>query len=620
MCQRANAPNNAEEKQMSTELTTTTSTVAPQGITLQEYGEKLKLPADLLGTIGLTDIHYSGQAAVKIPYFDSGGQEVAAKFMVSNPASNGGSAFVWKKGVKPVPYGLWRLQDAVSKGYVVIVGSETESHVLWHHNVPSLAVTDESVRGLVECLTPLPEIRNIAVVKNGVGSAHALRLLGGSSLKPKVTVVTLMGGHTSLASIHVQSPDLLGEPPKALSESCTLEDYEAQVRQRRAAELWESCKDLAGQPDILGAFAKDLERSGIVGEERLAKLLYLAVTSRLLNRPVSIAVKGQSSCGKSVTTEGTLKFFPASACHKLSSMSEKALLYSPEPFEHRMLVVFELDGVRSRFGTYIIRTLLSEGRISYEVTANVGGECTTRVIEKDGPTGLIITTTQTKWHHENETRMLSVNVDDSPEQTRRVLAAVATQDRPEVGTAPWHALQEWLELSEHRVAIPFAGDISVLMPEGLPPRVRRDFPALLSLIKAHAILHQASRPRDEKGCIVATLADYAVVRDLVADLLAQSLQNAVSQTMRETVKAVASMTAASPGGVSETVLAGVLGLDKSVVSRRLKVASEAGYVKNLELKAGRPARWVLGNPMPEDQQLLPTVEQLEVLRSCSPKS
>ena len=44
------------------------------------------------------------------------------------------------------------------------------------------------------------------------------------------------------------------------------------------------------------------------------------------------------------------------------------------------------------------------------------------------------------------------------------------------------------------------GDVAV--------RLRRDFSVVLSLIKAHAILHQATRERDADGRIVATLADY----------------------------------------------------------------------------------------------------------------
>ena len=74
---------------------------------------------------------------------------------------------------------------------------------------------------------------------------------------------------------------------------------------------------LAGAANILDAFAGDLARMGVVGEARAAKLIFLAVTSRLLDRPVSVAVKGPSSGGKSFVVESTLKFFPPEAFYAL---------------------------------------------------------------------------------------------------------------------------------------------------------------------------------------------------------------------------------------------------------------------------------------------------------------
>jgi hypothetical protein len=56
--------------------------------------------------------------------------------------------------------------------------------------------------------------------------------------------------------------------------------------------------DLVTCPDILGRFGVDIESAGLVGETATAKLLYLAVTSRLFDRPASVAIKGVSSGGK----------------------------------------------------------------------------------------------------------------------------------------------------------------------------------------------------------------------------------------------------------------------------------------------------------------------------------
>jgi hypothetical protein len=132
-------------------------------------------------------------------------------------------------------------------------------------------------------------------------------------------------------------------------------DATAQPHERPPID-WQS---IAKSPDVLALFVETLTKCGVVGEERLAKILYLAVTSRLLSQPVSIAVKGPSSGGKSYTVGKVLSFFPKSAFRELAAMSQRALLYSDEPLQHRMLVIYEAAGF-SEFAEYLIRTLLSE--------------------------------------------------------------------------------------------------------------------------------------------------------------------------------------------------------------------------------------------------------------------
>src|SRR5215203_349169 len=183
------------------------------------------------------------------------------------------------------------------------------------------------------------------------------------------------------------------------------------------------CENLAHERDILGRFAQELTRSSVAGESRTAKILYLAETSRLLEKPVSVVVKGTSSSGKSYLAERVLGYFPGSAYYALTAMSERALAYSEEPIKNRFLVVYEAAGLSGDFQTYLIRSLLSEGRVRYEVVEKTSEDLKPRLIEREGPTGLLITTTAVKLHPENETRLLSLSVADTQEQTRGVLAA-----------------------------------------------------------------------------------------------------------------------------------------------------------------------------------------------------
>ena len=63
---------------------------------------------------------------------------------------------------------------------------------------------------------------------------------------------------------------------------------------------------MRGSPHILDRFAEVLKTCSVADEARTAKIIYLSMTSRFLNRPISLAVKGPSSGGKSFITERVL--------------------------------------------------------------------------------------------------------------------------------------------------------------------------------------------------------------------------------------------------------------------------------------------------------------------------
>ena len=85
-----------------------------------------------------------------------------------------------------------------------------------------------------------------------------------------------------------------------------------------------------------------------------------------------------------------------------------------------------------------------------------------------------------------------------------MLLELADESNGDRDLEPWRDLQRWLTTAEHRVTIPYARQLAQQVAP-VAVRLRRDFGSLLALIRAHAILHQASRDRDAAGCIIATL-------------------------------------------------------------------------------------------------------------------
>jgi hypothetical protein len=575
------------------------------GCTLEEYSEEKKLPIDFLRGLGLKEVTYLDKSAVRIPYPDEEGQEVAVRFRTS---LDGTEKFKWRSNAKPTLYGLRLLEEARAAGFVVLVEGESDCHTLWFHEIPALGIPGAST-WKEEWASHLDGIEKVYAVIEPDQGGDTLRekLISCAPIRKRLHLLEL-GEHKDPSALHLADPDRFRERFEGALEGAKswiqLERAEAEAAFREAGE---ACRGLAKEPDILKMFAEELAHAGVAGESRIAKLLYLAVTSRLLERPVSVALKGPSSGGKSYLVERVLSFFPKSAYYALTAMSDRTLAYSEEPIRHRFLVIYEAAGMSGEFATYLMRSLLSEGCVRYETVERTSEGLKPRLIEREGPTGLIVTTTAVKLHPENETRLLSLTVTDTQEQTRAVMAALA-EEASDAGPnfEPWHALQVWLERAEHRVSVPFAKILADLIPP-VAVRLRRDFGALLNLIKVHALLHQASRERDAEGRIVATVEqDYAAVRELVADLVSEGIEATVPDTVRETVEAVRRLRENSSGEpVTVAELARKLKLDRSAVSRRARNAKDRGYLRDLEDNPRKPSRLIPGDDLPDDLQILP---------------
>jgi hypothetical protein len=585
-------------------LSNNRATVQPSarpGLTLEAYAAAKQLPVDLLRGYGLSEITYDGARAVRIPYLSPDGEVLAVRLRVALT----GDKFRWRDGSKPRLYGLNRLSEAREAGQVVLIEDESDAHIFLSYGIPALGVPGAASWREHRDAQHFEGIGKIyVVVEPDRGGEGVRRWVAQSVIRHRVLLVELPA--EGVSALHLENAaDFRAGWQVACLRALPWTTHEQKANAEERSEAWHQCADLAQCPSILEELDRELTRMGVVGERRVANLLYLATTSRLFSSPVSVAVKGPSAGGKSFVTASVLKLFPPPAFFPVTAMSDRALAYNKEPLNHRHLVVYEAAGMAGEIGAYMIRSLLSEGRLRY-VTA-------TKVIEREGPTGLIVTTTALRLDSDLETRLLSLTVTDTAEQTAAVLRALASKATGEADLTRWHALQAWLAAGSTKVVIPFGDELAVLV-QPVDIRLKRDFERVLTLIEAHALLHQARRQKDENGNVVATVQDYSAVHELVADLVAAGVDATVRLEVRETVGAVGKLIGSGAAEVKQADLRNILRLDKSAISRRVADAVDGGYLRNLEARKGRPARLVIGEPMPGEVQILPRPERL---RGCT---
>jgi hypothetical protein len=146
----------------------------------------------------------------------------------------------------------------------------------------------------------------------------------------------------------------------------------------------------------------------------------------------------------------------------------------------------------------------------------------------------------------------------------------------------------------------------------IPPaatRLRRDADVIDTLIKTHAIIHQANREIDSRGRVVTTLEDYAEVHELYHDLLSiQTSTGANTKDLKfleEIQEHLQEETGESAGEfVTVNLVAGNLKRDPQAIRRGLQRLVRFGFMA-LDKKPREHRFYVSENPPPGAVDILP---------------
>jgi hypothetical protein len=592
------------------------------GCTLDVYAQAVGLSAEWLETARVRQVRRAYRPAVAVTHYSLDGAEDGHSICRAAPDVD--TDGVWDHKSVGLPFGVHTVTDQKP---VYLVDSIVGAQTLHFHGLPAVAAPDMSRSSALDALlTSAPMI--VVVVQASDGELTAPKWMGEAPWRDRALLLGVAHSR-SLNALHQADQEQFSAALAQMTSTATSwQEYEDRRAKAIRDAALDRCRDLAGDSDILARVGYEAHAGGYAGDTRPVLVVFLALVSCLLERPVSIVLKGVSSAGKSFAVTTALKFVPPTAYYTLTSMSERALIYDNEPLRHRALVLYEADGLGG-FAEVIVRSLLSEDHIVYKTVQDIEGTLETVTIEREGPTGLITTTTSVKLHHENETRLLSDTVPDTSEQTGLILEAEAARAEGiavvDIDYSEYHALYEFLAAShEAVVVVPFARMLAAVIPR-VAVRLRRDFKALLSLIMAHTLLHQQTREHDAQGRVIATLDDYTAVYRLVACLFSEGVERTVPPSVSETVRAVGDM-----GQPSNTDGDGVtlnqirhklrsLGveLDRSAVLRRVNQAIERGYLVDLAGgQRGKPKRIVIGEVLgenPGETDVLPTPDVLGAL-------
>jgi hypothetical protein len=579
-------------------------------LTLKEYSAAKGIPVDVLVHFELSEIRLGGRPVLRIPYLGVDGEEVAVRLRF---ALTGTPKSKWRRNDKAQLYGLWRLQAAREAGHVTICEGESDCHTLWFHEIPALGIPGAST-WRESWAAHLDGINTIYVVIEPDGGGEAVsRWLSRSAIRDRVRLVRL-GEHKDPSGLYLADRDGFRSRWKAVCEAAErwTDQQEAQHRDE-AEQAYGEAHELLHDPDLFERLGRAISAGGYAGDVQPPLLIYLALTSRLLERPMNLVVVAQSAAGKNAAIDRARAFVPEESVYVERAGSARALVYTDEDFQHRVVLVCEADSLpEDGPAAAAVRSLAADNVMEYDVVERdeTTGKHGTRRITKPGPTALLTTST-TSLRTQLGTRHLEIGIRDDEQQVRDVMRAHARtvmENAPSpVDCGPFLAVQTWLALrGERHIVVPFAEVLSQLI-RATPVRMNRDFRQLLTAIQSSAFLHQLQRDRTASGAVIATRADYGIAYTLLSPVFDMIAAEGVTPAIRQTVEAVG-----EEETLTQAALAKRLGLTRSTTSWRVGRAVKAGYLRRLKDK-----QITRGGPLPEARSVLPTPEEVAAEFECS---
>lgn len=353
----------------------------------------------------------------------------------------------------------------------------------------------------------------------------------------------------------------------------------------RGATARERALETLKSPDFFGKLRVAVRKAGLVGEERNALTTYLVGTSRLLDGPLNLLIKGPSSAGKNFLAQAVLGLFPQSETRALTSSSNRSWNYLDRKLKHKVIYVEERN--KTMGPVHPARLLISEGELVHFVTVRREGKFVTERRVTKGPIACISTTTKDRVEIDDETRHISIWMDESTEQTKRIARAALEKRK---GLTPeevvvWHEVQrlfrkraplpiefpEWFETVAEQVN---ADDV----------RVRRYFPAFLQACRTVCLIRSFRRSAEElrrPGKLRVSFVDFAVTTLILNTVFAESLEQAEKEDV-ETREHLEHISAKKGGKLVQAVdLARHLGISADRAYGLLRAAVQAGTVRRV---------------------------------------
>jgi hypothetical protein len=339
--------------------------------------------------------------------------------------------------------------------------------------------------------------------------------------------------------------------------------------------------------NILNKFDDTIEHLPLVALNNQAKLLYLAYFTRELEEPTSVIVRGRSSTGKSNLVKQIKKFLPKDTYEEASGMTEKAIINLTDDIklDKKTLIMGEFAGFKSEGGSPYLRQLLSEKEISRlaSVEGNRGDPYKTLKQEVVASFNVFMTTTESHIHEEDENRFLPLNLPSDNDYINMVLHRQVEHNNSnksaDIDFTEFHEASKKFSQNIRPVRTDYMHDVVKKTNDKNKPRLIRDMQKVISLIKAHTLLHINQREVLDNDTVISTLDDYEAIYSLMNSCF-KTNERFISRDIEKIVRFVRDANKIGTYA-DQNILQDLIDCSKTKICNLCKEAEELGLITNL---------------------------------------
>lgn len=395
--------------------------------------------------------------------------------------------------------------------------------------------------------------------------------------------------------------DLLEQEVNLLTD--LLDDYR-EAQQEPAAVKQEisipssskqECLELLKSENLLDKINELIGESGVVGEEHNRIFLFCIASSYKMPETLHALIQGSSGSGKTHLLASILNMMPPEDVISLTRVTESSFYnYGEYDLQNKIIGLEDFDGLEEK-AELAFRELQSKGLISSSTSMKdeETGKISAQVKYVYGPIASLSATTKGEIYEDNMSRCFLVAVDESQEQTLRIIKHQNRVSAGHVDKSRSEQIKLFLQncirlLQPYEVINPYADKID--LPKEAH-KIRRLNSLFQCYVRQITLLNQYQRNKDAKGRLITAKEDIREAIKIMfesiilkVDELDGSLRS-FYERLKEYIKKKAAAAAGESYEFSQREVRQEFRISKSQLQRYINQLLELEYVQKTYVSA-----------------------------------